>query len=305
MQMKMSANTLRQWIMDGRGQGHGSAYRPWLQMSRRRAPSNANVNFRYLSTLGRHGHFLSSNEWHIALWLMWLGLDDLREQFPLWPFRHPHPLYGRPELATTVLPWSRGTIAMAKDLGIKHGVFIGTRIPYIATTDFMISIKDQTNSLTAIAIAAKPEDIVNGKKSIARVNERLILEMACMSEIGIRWFLLSNGDIPCAFRENLELCQHAAKLPEQLANNNLVIDFCSTMTEWLKSGASIGDALANSSAALKLIDAAPHALLYHGLWHRLIPIDLREPIVLSHAANLTDFSWAIEMKEQILGGRHD
>jgi hypothetical protein len=302
--MKMSMNTLCQWIEEGRGYGHGAAYKPWLQMSRRRAPSNANVNFRYLSTIGRHAHFLSGNEWHVALLLMWLGLEDLREQFPLWPFPHQHPLYDHPELSRVALPASRGTLAIAQDLGIKHGLFVGTQIPYIATTDFMISVKDKGNSIKALAIAVKPQNITNGSISKPRVNERLVLEMAYASELGIRWLLLSNGDIPETLRENLEICYPAANLRASLGENDYLTDFCAEMTHRLRLGHPIGDALDHSASTLKMSNAAPHAHFYYGLWHRLIPIDLREPIVLSQPAVLTDFAWVQEKKEQILGAKH-
>lgn len=299
--MKMSMRTLCQWVREGRGQGHGADYKPWLQMSRRRSPSNANVNFRRLSTIGRHGHFLSENEWHVALWLMWLGLEDLREQFPLWPFPHPHPLYDHPEFSKTALPASRGTLAIARDLGIRHGVFVGTQIPYIATTDFMISIRGNDGSLKAMAVAVKPHDIADGSRSEVRVNERLILEMAYASEIGIRWTLLSNAHVPEALRANLEICYPAANLSESLSRNSCLLDFCSEITKRLETGEPVGNTIEHISRALELSNTAPSALFYYGLWHRMIPIDLREPILLSQPAVLTDFTWVAEKKKQIMG----
>ncbi len=126
--MNTIEKNLREQIKAGRGQGHGADYQPWLQVSRRRSPSNGNINFRHLPILGRHSHFMSRNEWHIALWILWLGVEDLREQFPLWPFPHPHPLFGRAEVEQTRLPSSRGTLEIAKELGIDHGRIVGSNI---------------------------------------------------------------------------------------------------------------------------------------------------------------------------------
>jgi len=70
----------------------------------------------------------------------------------------------------------------------------------------MISIRGNDGSLKAMAVAVKPQDIADGSRSEARVNERLILEMAYASEIGIRWTLLSNAHVPEALRANLEIC---------------------------------------------------------------------------------------------------
>lgn len=301
----MTEKTLRQWILEGRGRGHGVAYKPWLQMSRRQLHSNSNVNLRYLTTIGRHGHFLSRNEWHVALWLMWLGVEDLREQFPLWPFPHPHPLYEHPELYQAALPVSRGTVEIAHELGIAHGYFVGTRIPYIATTDLMISVRDGEGTLKAIAIAVKPSDIADGSRVVGRVTERLLLEMAYASEIGIRWGLLSNRDIPESLRANLEICYPAAQLPYSLCENDCIANFCVEVTHRLERGDPVGHAIERVASRFKFFATAPHILFYHGLWHRKIPIDLRHPILLNQPAVLVDFSWVVEKRKKILGIDHE
>ncbi|TCV81063.1 TnsA endonuclease N-terminal domain-containing protein [Sulfurirhabdus autotrophica] len=302
--MNTIEKNLRDQIKSGRGMGHGADYQPWLIISRRGSPSNGNMNYRHLPILGRHGHFLSRNEWHIALWVMWLGVEDLREQFPLWPFPHSHPLSGRTEMEQIRLPSSSGTLAIAKELGIAHGRFAGSNIPYFATTDLMLTVFHD-GMLKAVAIAAKPADIVNGKVAAKpRVKERLILEMAYAKELGIRWLLLSNGEISSALRENLELAFPASILPDSLSKG-IVVAYCGAITELLRAGLPVGKARQMTASKLNLDDNQANALFNHGLWWRHIPIDLRHPIIMRRPAKLTDFAWVKQSAEQILGGSHD
>lgn len=304
--MQAAERILREHIKDGRGQGHGAGYKPWLQISRRKTPSNSNINLRHLPILGRHGHFLSRNEVNIAIWLLWLGADDLREQFPLWPFAHPHPIYGHPSATGQQLPWSRGTLAIARDLGIDHGWFAGSRIPYVATTDFMLTVL--TGDIPSlVAIAAKPSAIVKGRVAVKqRVKERLALELAYARELGIRWLLMSDGDISLPLRENLELTLPCALLPDTLDHSDLIEDFCTGLAEDLRAGDTLGDARMRATQRCRIDEASGLALFYHGLWTKRLPVDLRVPLALSQPAQLTDFAWAEEAAEMILRGQsHD
>lgn len=301
-------NTIEKNLLDkikaGHGQGHGADYQAWLQVSRRRMPSNGNINYRHLPILGRHGDFLSRNEWHVALWVMWLGAEDLREQFPLWPFPHPHPLFGRAEVEQMRLPSSRGTLEIARDLGIDHGRIVGSSIPYVATTDMMITVF-HNDIPQAVAIAVKPADIVQGKDEIKqRTKERLALEMAYANELGIRWLLLSNHEVSENLRGNLELAFSASVLPDSFSDG-LIESYCGAITEHLQAGQPVGEACLATSLKLNLDDTQSLALFNHGLWWRQVPIDLRHPIIMSRPAKLTDFEWMRQDAERILGGCHD
>lgn len=289
---------IKQYIVDGRGTGHGVNYQPWLQISRRGVPSNGNLVFRPLP-VGRHGHFLSRNEWHMAMWLLWLGADDLREQFPLWPFAHPHPLHGRPELAQNRLPFSSGTLAIARRLGISHGYFCGTRIPYIGTTDLMLTTFRQ-GRCSAVAIALKPKDMLSRSVEMPqRVRERLALEMAYSAELSIPWTLLSDGEISRPLREGLELAVRAVGPQIEPKKQD---EYGVALTELLEEGLSVEDAIGKAQRIFKVDRASAVAAFHHGIWHRTIPIDIREPIVMSEPAKLTDFAWAYQAAAKILGG---
>lgn len=300
--MNAIERSLREQIRQGRGQGHHASYLPWLRLSRRRLPSTSNAHLQSMPLIGRQGHFLSSNELHVALWLLWLGVDDLREQFPLWPFPHPHPLYGLPAVQGKPLPWSRGTLAIAADLGIDHGRFIGSRIPYVATTDLMLTLVGD-GAPRCIAVALKPATMVSGQSSVKkRTVERLALEKAYADEIGIRWLLMSDADVPDGMLDNLKRIFSGSRLRPEMVAEEAVVDFCAEIDETLSKGMSVGEALRRAQERSGLDERQSLACFYNGLWRRRIHVDLRRPIVMTEPAVVTDFGWAHEAAAEIFGG---
>ena len=111
-------------VKEGRGQGVGSFYTPYIQAK--------DISSRGLTTrtlgwkTGRTHHFLSQLELHYFYTLEWsLAVVDIREQFPL--------LDG-----TTII-----TLPIAEEMGIKHpaayNLYKKIMLPVVLTTDFLIT----------------------------------------------------------------------------------------------------------------------------------------------------------------------
>jgi hypothetical protein len=126
--------------------------------------------------LGRTAHYFSRGEYHTALLLLWLGVDDLREQFPLWPAPHPHPLYGSPLQSNAPLTWAKGLLSIAEEAGIAHGVEVGTRVPYIASLDLLATV-----SMSA-ACYSKGHTIKHGH-AVSNCHDVRV----CFSPLASRW----------------------------------------------------------------------------------------------------------------------
>jgi hypothetical protein len=145
--------------------------------------------------LGRTAHYFSRGEYHTALLLLWLGVDDLREQFPLWPAPHPHPLYGSPLQSNAPLTWAKGLLSIAEEAGIAHGVEVGTRVPYIASLDLLATVTLPTRIALA-AFSSKP--IPNAGSAVSwRTRERLEVERRYAEDVGSSYFVSHSALIPC------------------------------------------------------------------------------------------------------------
>jgi hypothetical protein len=88
----MNSRSLRSKIESGAGQGHLDNYVPMWQLTR------GNCSYFGVQATGpmpgyRRGSCFRQREDRIAaLIALWIGGMDARENFPLWPFPHPHPL---------------------------------------------------------------------------------------------------------------------------------------------------------------------------------------------------------------------
>jgi len=116
---KSTQKVIDKRLKQGRGQGRGADYQPYLRVQD--VPSQGLATRIRGWKTGREHHFLSPLECHYFFLLEWSPLIvDIREQFPL-------------DLDETR--------AIAADLGIRHPTNPRTREPIVMTTDFVNTIR--------------------------------------------------------------------------------------------------------------------------------------------------------------------
>lgn len=106
---------IARYAKEGRGEGHGAAYKPFIQVS---DVSSQGVSRRVFGhKTGRVHHFLSNVEYQFFLMLEWSSeIIDVREQFPL-----PRDL----------------TTAIASEFRLSHPFYPGTKVPTVMTIDML------------------------------------------------------------------------------------------------------------------------------------------------------------------------
>jgi len=83
-QQSLSEHQIARRIKEGRGQGVGKKYRPWLYVQE--VPSEGRSHRIYSHKTDRIHHLLSDLELAVFLVLEWThSIADIREQFPLRP----------------------------------------------------------------------------------------------------------------------------------------------------------------------------------------------------------------------------
>lgn len=204
------------YLEEGRGLGHGEAYKAFIQLKRWNASPVSVQTLGQVPPFRRRMHFLCRSEWLIALLLAWLECH-VREQFPMWPWAGPSPLYGfHPDLDSKQR-WSSGTLALCREAGINHGCFIGTKIPYIWTMDLVATLAWLPRADTICAlISIKPlqsEAYSGDVDPIARGPEKLEIERRYAQELGWPYFVADRSLYPAALLGQLELYSSAAYVP--------------------------------------------------------------------------------------------
>jgi hypothetical protein len=226
---RITADLLRRYIEEGRGLGHGESYLAFIQLMRWNASPISVQTYGSVPPFSRRTHFLCRSEWLIALLLAWIGCH-VREQLPMWPWRSPNALYGLNRDLDATLHWSPGTIALCRELGIDHGCFVGTSIPYVWTLDLVATLAwlPLEHSKAAV-VSVKPlthETYAGDTDPIARGPEKLEVERQYAKRTGLSYFVADRSLYPGHLLGQLELYSSAANLPlghsAQIAQNRLL-----------------------------------------------------------------------------------
>lgn len=212
---KITWNRLDELIQAGHGTGHGNNYKSMWEIKRWN-PSPMSVQVRKpVPPYPRVCHFFSRSEWLLSLLFSWLGAL-IHEQFPLWPWPHPHPQYGLNADLDARLPWSPGMEAVCASMGIKHGNFPGTSIPYIWTIDLLLTIPWAAGDLPACClVSVKPLESERYLyiDPLDRGPEKLEGERKYARSLNTPYFIGDRSLFPGDLFGQLELLASAATLP--------------------------------------------------------------------------------------------
>lgn len=114
---------LARFLKEGRGQGYGQSYRPWLTIQDVSSLGRSS-RIRGRKTAREH-HLLSDMETALFLLLDWSdSVTDIREQFPL----------DRDE-----------TRRIATEMGVRHPADAQSKTDIVMTTDFVVDIRERSN----------------------------------------------------------------------------------------------------------------------------------------------------------------
>lgn len=191
---------LYELIKAGYGQGHGLAYKPWLRVTKGDYSPNSTIG--HLPKPECHSNnFRSIGERDLTIVLQWIGAHDTRDNYPIWPWPHEHPLCGLPGVQCQIL---RGLLEIARDSGIDHGTYPGTDLPYVASIDILSTWRTATNEWQLIAHDCKPREVAYAPDPLNRTKERLELLRRYCVEADILHQLAHPEELPSELVLNLD-----------------------------------------------------------------------------------------------------
>jgi TnsA endonuclease-like protein len=162
------------WIKEGRGQGTGGAYKPWLTV--RDVPSMGRSHRIFGHLTQRTHHLLSDLELAAFLLIQWRKtVIDIREQFPL---------------------DSQITKQICQTAGISHPTHFG--VPQYMSTDLLVNANDDSHPVFAIQV--KPCSALKDQRSV----EKLEVERRYWLEKEVPFYLVTEKQIPRVVFENID-----------------------------------------------------------------------------------------------------
>lgn len=174
-----SEEKYKRFLKEGRGQGEGKDYKPWLTVQD--FPSKGRCSRIFGWKTGRVHHLFTDSEARFFYLLEWEdAVIDIREHFPLLDFDD----------------WVQDREDLRFDLFTdkKSGT------PYVISTSFLITVKDQDGKAGYIARSLKAASELEKKISL----ERLEIERRYWQARGIDWGIVTNKDIPIFRAKNIE-----------------------------------------------------------------------------------------------------
>lgn len=167
------------WLKEGRGQGQGCNYKPWLRIQD--VPSTGKSSRLLGIKTQRQHEFLSNNESNYFFITEFSDLvKDVREQFPLLPIEE--------------------TISIAQELGIKHPCDPMTQEEIVITTDFLITILED-NKEKILARTVKEYEKLNSKRQM----EKFEVERRYWAKRDVNWGVVTEREINKVIANNIEL----------------------------------------------------------------------------------------------------
>ena len=183
---------IARFVKEGRGQGCGAEYRPWLTVQD--VSSLGRSSRIHSSKTGREHHLLSDLETSMFLLLEWSGaVTDIREQFPL----------------------DRDmTRQIATEMGVRHPADIQNKADIVMTTDFLVDVKNG-NGNTLIVRTVKPASELDDLRTL----EKLEIDRRYWSELkGVDWGLITDHDLPKQRIKNLRWLHEMQSLEHQVTS---------------------------------------------------------------------------------------
>lgn len=164
------------FIKEGRGKGEGSEYKSWLTIQD--LPSNGRVTRTF--DAGRIHHFFTDNELRYFYSLIWEdSVIDVREHYPL--------------LDLNVV------LNLDDDSMYKKYKSDGDNAPYILTTSFLITVRNNDGKITYYARSVK-SSLELDKKNII---DRYEIERRYWEAKKINWGIVTQKDIPVVRAKNI------------------------------------------------------------------------------------------------------
>jgi hypothetical protein len=295
----MSEERMVDLIKDRFGEGRDEQYRPWIRVTRSVSSPRSHVNIHATPVHQRGIHLLSKLERTASYVACWLGATEIREQFPLFPWRGRHPMAGLDRGRDGSIKQAPALLEIAEEAGIDIGWYVGTAIPFVATVDLVLRF-GQFPDDRLVFWSVKPESELLHPKHGLRVRERLELERRYAKAVGATHAVFTDEHVNDHLRKNLiwltPCLEHLAKNPP------------ASRAPFLACYAEQGDdmplnrRMAQIAVQLQMQLADVVAHFRTAAWLGEIDIDLTAPLTMAYPARRDVRQRKAALRTQLLGG---
>jgi hypothetical protein len=240
-------------IEEGRGQGTGFNYKPWLTVQDVSSTGTCK-RIKGLKT-GRRHELLSQHEVRYFHILDWSPIvEDIQEQYPLLPLSE--------------------TLEIAEKLGIRHPTDPKTQEPIVMTTDFYIAIR-QGMGVSYQARTVKPSDQLENERTI----EKFEIERQYWLKRNISWGIVTEREFPPALAKNIDWISKRFDEDKLTLSERQILQAKKLLIQWIaQRDEPLTEITADCDDKLSLEPGDSLSIVRHMLARRELLIDLNQPI---------------------------
>jgi len=267
-------NKLKKWIQEGRGQGEGKDYKPWIAVTD--FPSQGRcARVKGIKT-GRIHHFLSDiqREYFYLLEFDEANIiSDIREFYPLLDFYD--------------------VVQDTQDLKTHYFKNKNTGFPYVLTTTFLITIKSANGGVEYIARSVKAASELERKTTL----EKLEMERRYWQVKSIDWSIVTEKDINSVKVKNIEWALSSIHaIPDMGLSEQEIIEFGAALQLRLYSNknSSIRSITTGLEADYALDEGTGLFLFRYLIAIKAIRLNMGIPIDLNSPASVIEFDETME-----------
>jgi hypothetical protein len=226
------------------------------------------------TTVNRIHHLLSDLEYQYLTALEFSErVVDIREQYPLFPTKEAQQIAAR--------------------LGIAYPRYPATTVPYVLTTDFLITYTDLAGQKYTAARTLKYDDELTAPKSLQRRLEKFELEQALWASKGVHnWAIVTQSMLGRTLVRNLEwLRQGGIPPPRHLAQTEVQQRFLDHLSYFASTERTLSSVIRSAANAIRLPYSDAVFLFKQAAWQKAIIFDVRNAeLQLSKACPPLKFS---------------
>ena len=241
------------YVKQGFGQGEAASYLPWIRVQD--VPSRGRSRKTWGLKAQRLHHTLSDLEYGYFLLLEFSDeVVDIREQYPILP--------------------TENARKIAIDLGIRYPMYASTKLHYVMTSDFLVTIErsgQRSQGVRTCKYEQELADPVHGPRTI----EKLELERAIWLSQGLSdWKVVTEKTVTPTLTDNLDWLRKSVKGEEGVADTATLRCFLEVIDAAADPERTLASVLRSAANASRLTYSAGVALFAQLVWTKVIKLDL-------------------------------
>jgi hypothetical protein len=262
-----SQQDIERHIANGFGAGAGASYVPWLRVQD--VPSRGRSHKIQGVKVDRIHHLLSDLERSYYLVCEFSeDVVDIREQYPLLP--------------------QENVQAIAASIGVSFPKYPGTTLPYVMTTDFLLTVRESNGSFKSVARTVKYQKDLDGKGA-KRTLEKFEIERRFWKGQGVDWSIVTEEFFTQDLIKNLGMLRKYSQLPRDLMKSSLHVDFIDCLESVRAYPWTLAECLRKIASRLSISYSDARGIFFYLVWSKVLKIDLLNAPLLLTAA-LPEFS---------------